>query len=192
MAAKEEDDEGKKEEAAPKKSKKMLFIIVGVVVVLVLAGAAVFLLGGKKEEESKDKEKESHEEEPALHTFKLEPFIVNLAGGRQYLKVLTLIEYDSSLLPKKKHAEGEEAAEGGGHGAEEGADPHAPPPELEPRVPMMRDAVINLLTAKAPADVVTPEGKETLKEELVDVLNDACAMEDTPIVSVYFQEFIVQ
>jgi flagellar FliL protein len=193
MASKDDDEEKKPEAPAPK-SKKKLFIIIGAVVAVVLIGVvAMLLLGGKEEPPPSEETEESHEEEPSLHTFQLDPFIVNLVGGRQFLKVGMLIEYDQSLLPHEKHAEGEEAPAEGGHGGGAAeALPGAPPPELEPRLPMIRDAVITLLTAKSVSDVISPEGKESLKEELVDALNDAVAMEDTPIVSVYFQEFIVQ
>ncbi|MCB0214578.1 MAG: flagellar basal body-associated FliL family protein, partial [Anaerolineae bacterium] len=69
---------------------------------------------------------------------------------------------------------------------------HTLPPELYARRPMMRDAVINVLSGKTAQELLSADGKETLKEELVEVLNEATAFDDAAILNVFFIEFIIQ
>ena len=63
---------------------------------------------------------------------------------------------------------------------------------MQAREPMMRDAVIRVLSSKKAVDVLSPEGKEKLKEELVEAINEAIGLEEGPVVNVYFTEFIIQ
>lgn len=192
MAKEEKEEEAKGgdghgEAAAPAKSKKKLIIIVAVVVVVL--GVVAFLFLGKKKPEATDgAEHETHaEEERHLATAELPSFIVNLSETTNFLKVKLLLEYDPEILAKASaHAEG---GGGGGHEAKPG---EGLPGALGARQPMIQDAVIKVLSAKKAADVLTIEGKETIKEELVEAINEATGLEEPPIVSVYFMEFIVQ
>jgi flagellar FliL protein len=174
-----EDKKGKAEEAGaePKKSKMKLIIIGAVVLLLVVGGLLFFLLGGKKEEEKLPEEPVATEQ---LASSKLAPFVVNLKGGRNFLKLTMMIEFDVSLL-------------GPGIVVGEVTDEGVPlPPPLHARLPMIRDAVLGVLASKTSTNLLTPEGKETLKEELLEVTNDAVDMEEAPITGVYFLEFLVQ
>ncbi|MDQ1298444.1 MAG: flagellar protein FliL [Campylobacterota bacterium] len=187
MAGKEHEDKEKAPEGeVPKKSKKMLLIIIGAVFVLILViGGVIFaLMSGHDEEASGATKKEASahgEEEPAEDKpskggsheevstevgimFPLELFTVNLLSesGRRYLKVEMNLEL-----------EGEELAL-----------------ELETKKPVLRDVIIRILSGKSLEEVSTIKGKETLKEEIVNDLNQR--VKDGKIKNVYFTDFVVQ
>ena len=189
--AKEEAKEEAKEaapaegEAAPK-GKKKLIIIIAVVAVVVIGAAAFFLMGGKKEEGAEGQAEEHAEEHKHYEQAELPSFIVNLSETSNFLKVKLLLEFDPEVLAK---AGGE--AGGGGHGGE-GEKGGGLPGLLGTREAMIQDAVIKVLSAKKAADVLTVEGKEQIKEELLEAINEASQLEEPPIVAVYFREFIVQ
>lgn len=129
-----------------------------------------------------------------LATLKLDPFIVNLSENISFLKVTLLLEFDQ-LFNKAAGAKGEhdEAHGGGGSGGEsKGEAGGGAPPRLTERQPMIRDAIIHTLSAKKVSDVITSEGKEKLKEELIEAVNDAIGLPDNPVVNVYFLDFIIQ
>ncbi len=191
MAKDEEKQEGKEAapaaegEAAPK-SKKKLIIIVAVAAVVVIGAAAFFMMGGKKEEGAEGKPEEHAEEHKHYEQAELQTFIVNLSETSNFLKVKLLLEYDAEILAKA----GGEA--GGGHGGGEGEKAAGLPGVLGTREAMIQDAVIKVLSSKKAADVLTIEGKEQIKEELLEAINEASQLEEPPIVAVYFKEFIVQ
>lgn len=182
------------EAAAPKKSKKMLFIIIIAVVVLLAGGgvASFALMSGGEE-----KDAEHHEEvelEPVLKTAKLDTFIVNLSEANAFLKVTMLLEYDQNILDKLG-GQGEGGGHGyggGGAGGGGGADPLALPAQMKAREPMLRDAIIRVISSKRTSDVISPDGKDKLKEEIIEVVNEAIGLEEPPVVNVYFMDFIIQ
>lgn len=177
-------------EAKPK-SKKKLFIIIGVVVLLIGAGVPAFLLTGKKKDvehiEEKEKDVKKHYK---LATFPT--FIVNLSESSSFVKVTMQVEYDPEVLEKATHsASGGEGHSGGG-ASEGGAEAGGLPPALAEREPMIKDAVIRVLSSKKTAEVLTVDGKDQLKEELIEAINAATGLEEGPVVAVYFTEFIIQ
>jgi flagellar basal body-associated protein FliL len=40
--------------------------------------------------------------------------------------------------------------------------------------------------------VLTADGKERLKEELLETINEAIALDEAPVQQIYFAEFIIQ
>ena len=185
MSKKEEKPEVT-EEAPKPKGKKKLFIIIGFVLLLLGAGVPAYLFLGKGK--AKDKAEEHVEEPKHYLVAKLDTLVVNLAQSGNFLKVSLLLEYDpEALVVKGEH--GAVHAASGGHGAakEEGL-----PGKLGEREPMIKDAVIRVLSSKKGEEVLSSEGKETLKEELIDSLNEAVGTEEPAIVQVYFTEFLVQ
>ena len=179
-------------EEKPKKSKKKLFIILGVVALVAGAGVPMFLMGGAPPEE----DAAAHEEVKHLETADLGSYVVNLSEATSFLKAKITVEFDGTIVEKqmKPKAEGEEAeAEGGGeHEAKEGAGPAPLPEFMAKRETQIKDAVLRILSSKKAEDVLTAEGKEHLKEELIEGLNEAVALEEPPITAVYFTEFIIQ
>lgn len=194
MAAAEEkkEAEGTEGKEAPKKGKKgLIIIIVAVVLVLGGGGAAVMLMGG----EPKEEHAEEVELPPHLVMADLGQFIVNLTKSTSFLKVSLLVEYDANIIDlAMKASEGHGGGHGGGSGGGggEAAGPAGLPPFLKPREPMLKDAVIRVLSSKTSEEVLTAAGKDALKDELVEALNEAAEMDENPFVSVYFTEFIVQ
>jgi flagellar FliL protein len=190
-------EEAPAEGAPKKKSKKVLFIGLGVVLLIAGAGVPMFLMGGAPEETAEAPEEEHHEEEKHLETADLGSFVVNLSEATSFLKAHLLVEFDNTVVEKqmKPHAEGEEhAAEegGGGHGG--GEKPGAAPlPEfMAKREIQIKDTILKVLSSKKSDDVLTPDGKERLKDELIEGLNEAVGLEEPPLTAVYFTEFIIQ
>lgn len=200
--AEEEKKEGEGgEEAAPPKSKKKLIIIVVAAVVLLGGGGGAFMMmsgGAKPEGEVALDEQAPAEKETVYEHAELETFIVNLSENSSFLKVRILLEYDPAILAKYDGSGGAEGAEGGGEGGGHGsggaaaADAGGLPAVLKKREPMMRDAIIRVLSTKSADDVLSGDGKERLKEELVEAINEAVGLDEGPIVGIYFLEFIVQ
>ena len=192
--AKAEEEKKEGEGEAPKKgSKKMLVIIIAVVVLLLGGGgAAMAFMGGEKKE---DKKKEEHVE-PVLKLAKMDPFLVNLSEQTSFLKAVILIEYDETILHRVLAAHSEEGGSGHGGGASggggEGGGSQALPHGMAEREGMLRDAIIRVFVSKKSSEVLSGEGKDRLKEELVEGINEALAYEEPVVTNVYFTEFIVQ
>jgi flagellar FliL protein len=158
MAKGEKQDENIKE--APQKGKggAVKWIIVGMIVLVIIgaaaAGAFYFLpqmtgaQGVKKEQ-------------PAI-AWTLEPFIVNLADGDRYLKIVMQFEVHDPALPH----------------------------ELDMVKPRIRDAILDLLCSKSQADLVDPAGKQKLREEIIVQVN--MALTTGKIAKVYFTDFVIQ
>lgn len=182
MAEEGEVEEGQEEGGS--KSKKKLFIILGIVFLLLGAGvpAAFFFMGGEPEESLTEEEPE---DEIRLSSFELDPIIVNLSQNSSFLKATIVVEYDEAIVDSLREDMGEAPP------AEPVADGE-PPDLLVKRVHHMRDSVIGILSSKTPKDVLSATGKERLKDEIVEGLNDASALDEGPIVAIYFLEFIVQ
>lgn len=187
-------------EKPKKKSKKMLFIGLGVVLLVAGAGVPMFLMGGTPPEEGEAAEHEEkvHEEVKHLETADLGTFVVNLSEATSFLKAHILVEFDNAIVEKqmKPHGEGGEGAKeegGGGHGGGEKAGGAAPLPEfMAHREVQIKDTLLRVLSSKKAEDVLTSDGKERLKEELIEGLNEAVALEEPPLTAVFFTEFIIQ
>ncbi len=190
----------KKEEAAeggegkPKSKKKLIFIVVGVVVLVAGAGVPMFLMGGGEETEVVEEE---HEEVKRLESAELGVFVVNLSETSAFLKTRIMIEFDAASV--EKQTGGIEGGEGGGkgHGGGAGggggeAKPGGMPPHFMKRESQMKDVIIRILSSKRADDLLTAEGKERLKDELLEGINEAVGLEEPPVVGVFFTEFIIQ
>lgn len=136
--------------AAAKSGKKKLIMIVAIVLVLVVGGAGAALFMKKKaaaaeggdEEGAPAAEATAHKVD-AKHppTFlPLDPFVVNLADrdADRYAQVGITLE-----------VEGPEFAE-----------------QMKAYMPAVRNAILMILSRKTAADLLAPEGKEALAEEI--------------------------
>jgi len=174
--------------AAPKKSKMMLIIIL---LLVVIAGAGGFFgwkhfkakadttahadPSGHDEEESDDEEKpkkgkkkkkeKDHAKEGATVNF--EPFLVNLADKEASRYVKTSIRL---LVANKESAE--TIAKG------------------ETIMPRMRDTILTLLSTKTAEEMTSNEGKEKLKKEILEKVNEYLPEEGAE--DVFFTDFVVQ
>lgn len=156
-------------EAAPagKSKKKLIVIIVAAVVLLgAIGGGAMMVLGKKKPSDKK----EEHKAEPAKAPvfMPLEPFVVNLQSddGDKYLQVqMTLqVEDDAQVTLIKANA------------------------------PQIRSRLLMLLSSKDADEVLTPEGKQKLIQEIVEQVSLPFVPKGEPqkVSGVFFTSFVVQ
>lgn len=178
------DEEEPKTEAPPppKKGNGMLIAIILVVVLLVGGGAAFFLMSSKKKEaktesldpeaaqitdgsntaEGSGEQDELEEGEEGLGAiFPLDPFVVNLDGGG-FVRTQIQLEFNERDIPKRLYG----------------------------RIVPIRDAIIVLLTKKKQDDVLSVLGKDELRKEIKDVINEILKKED--VKRIYFTQFVVQ
>ena len=105
---------------------------------------------------------EMEEEEEALGAiFPLESFVVNLKGGG-FLRAQIQLEFVERDISPRFHA----------------------------RQAIMRDGLISLLAGKAADEIIAQEGRDKLKAEIKDVVNEV--MKRQEIKRVYFTQFVVQ
>ena len=144
-----------------------------VVLLLIGGGIAYFFLSSSPEDTSEEVSftgkikgmfsgKEKPKETPPTTIHKMDPFLVNLAdpGPLRYLKVTLHVE-----SPMK----GE---------------------EYEKRLPQLRDSVLSILTSKQFKDISTPEGKNILRGEIKEKINQVLA--EAKVQNIYFTEFVIQ
>jgi flagellar FliL protein len=159
-------DAAKTEKPEGKSKKPMM--IGAVVVVAALAGGGYWFMAHPKAaaaKESKDVEPEESGEKALLA---LEPFVVNLAdeGGGHFLRaniqlIIDAKEAEAAALQEKKV-------------------------ETMP----LRSAVLELLSQQKAATLVTPEGKEALKEAIKKRASEV--FKKHKVKEVLFSEFVVQ
>ncbi len=212
MADQQEDkkDKNQEEGAAPKKSKKLLLIVV--VLVLALGGGAYFFLfsgGSKSSSESKEatsenaevssenktdetstevkeetKEEKAPEEKKAQEstsssildkltggskasefgdTINLKPFNINLGNPleNRYVRLELSLEYKGKDSQKQ---------------------------EIERRMPQLRDAIISVTGKKSREFLLSADGKDQLRKELLIVINRYMSR---PIEAVYITDILI-
>ncbi len=163
MAAEDAKGEGSGEK--PKK-KGLLLIIIGVLVVVMGGGGFFaykkFMSPKPAVTEAEQVKKEPEEKEGEM--FALEPFLVNLSDpkGKRYLKATVTLELSSPAAVAK----------------------------AEKMVPKMRDMVIMMLTSLSFEEVMTPEGKIRVREELFERFN--LIMRPERVKEIFFTDFVVQ
>ncbi len=161
----------------PKKKSGLLKWIVLLVLLLGLGGGGYFAYmkffagnqdDGAAEQKQEEKAEEGAEGQGKLpgdgFTMTLPTFVVNLADplGRRYLKLGVDVELVS-----------EEAVA-----------------ELSKKEPMVKDALILLLSSKTYQDLSTMESKILLKKEIVDRLNQILG--GSKVLQVYFTDMVIQ
>jgi flagellar protein FliL len=149
-----------------KKSKKILFLILGLALLLLGGGGyfayTKFLVPPPHSEKATEHPEEKGESVGAI--IDLDPFVVNLSDpkGNRYLKMKIGLEVES--------------------------------PEVSERVkkvtPKLRDTVIMMLTSLSFEEVMTPEGKLRIRDELLERFNRITKPDK--IKNIYFSEFVVQ
>jgi len=173
--AKEKDEE---KTEVKKSSSKIVLIIVIILLVLILIGgglAAYFLLSDNNTEpaqtqtQQKTMTNKKHFNKNSDLTkigpiYPLDKFIVNLLSenGTRFLKIKMDLELNGPELTA----------------------------ELDKKKPMVRDIIIRTLSSKTFQEVSTDRGKEKLKDELVEKLNNV--LTDGYIKNIFFTEFVVQ
>ena len=107
--------------------------------------------------------------------------IVNLAEptGRRYIRVNIVLEFAPTALEYFSMAHEEQAAYVSGFTE-----------DINTRMPVINDSLISLLSSKTFEDVYTAEGKEAVRNEIMDMLN--IKLPEYRVIFVYFTEFVVQ
>ncbi|MBU4263651.1 MAG: flagellar basal body-associated FliL family protein [Proteobacteria bacterium] len=150
-----------------KKSKKILFIILGAAILLLGAGgyfAYTQFLAPKPPPVEQAPVNPADMPETVGEIVTLEPFVVNLADprGNRYLKMKISMELETL-----------EAAE-----------------RVQKVTPKLRDLVIMMLTSLSFEEVMTPEGKLRIRDELLERFNRVTRPDK--VKNIYFSEFVVQ
>ena len=146
--------------------KKLLIIIIAVVVLLGGGGgAAFFLMKPHDAEAGAEPEKETKKVEALPIYEKVDTFVVNLSGAEG-----TVLQTDLQVqLNDEKDRE-----------------------VLKAYMPKVRSNLILLLSSKTPAEIATAEGKELLKKQIRQVVNDSVDADHKMVKSVLFTSFIIQ
>lgn len=107
--------------------------------------------------------------------------IINLVdpGGHKYIRVTVVVEFAPDNPDFLAMTEEEKTAYLTVFNA-----------KLTGRMPIMDDTVITLLSTKTYEDLYTADGKEKLRQEILDQLTKK--LPDLKILSIYFTEFVVQ
>lgn len=158
--------ENASEEADEKKGSKLKIIIILAVVVTLLAGggvAAYFFVF--KAKTTADATKPTVQQKPKVVVFwPMEPYVVNLIDSEQerYLKVVLQLELSDQLMLE----------------------------EMKLVDPILRDAILDLLSSKTYKEMIDPFGKQRLREEIVTRVN--MNVKTGKAQKVYFTEFVIQ
>ncbi len=106
--------------------------------------------------------------------------IVNLAepGGKKFIRVTATLEFD----PPAGYAELAEE--------EKAAALAAFTAEIDSKIPVLDDTIVTLLSSKDFQSVYTTEGKDALRQEIMDAVNSR--LPDYKVIYVYFKEFVMQ
>ncbi len=155
-----------KDASQEKKGLNPILLVIVAVVVLALAGGGFFFLTMTKKSEEAPKEEEVKQEkkDPGIFYQFEDPFIVNLAevNAERYLKVNPVFEVDK-----------EEVLE-----------------EINKKLPEIKDILITIFSSKSLDDVMPLAGKDRLKQEIMDKVNEI--LSQGKVVGVYFSEFVIQ
>jgi len=156
-------------EEPKKKSKLIFFIIIGIVFLLIAGGGffaytKFFSSPPDKEKRESGKAVDTKALKPVGEMFTLEPFVVNLADpqGDRYLKLKISMEVKNPEIMQR----------------------------AEKMSPKLRDIVIMMTSSLSFEEVMTPEGKLRIREELRTRFNRV--LKPYKVENIYFSEFVVQ
>lgn len=162
--------ENKAETESPKKSGKLRLLIGAIALVLIVGGVAFWayshFIGGAK---SGSEAKAEHIQKPVFEqvkaTLALEPFLVNLADKEEsrFVKGTFQMGLAEELSEKEKDAVA---------------------------IAAMRDSIITLLSSKTADQILTPQGKDKLREEIRARVN--VVSPQLKVLEVFIVDFVVQ
>jgi len=148
------------EAPAKKKSRGPLLVLLMMVLIGSAAGGVVLLRRGSRTAEPKPAES------PIKTVLPLESFVVNLAEPERHSFLRVGIALGTDRAAKK------------GEGAEANS------------TPVVRDAILAVLTTARADDLLTPEGKQKLKTALLESVQQR--VPQLQVREIYFTEFLVQ
>jgi flagellar FliL protein len=142
--------------------KKLILILIPVLLLLIGGGGGAYFFVFHKKSEAKKAVPVAPKKLGIMYD--LGSFLVNLAdkNANTYAKVSITIELSNQKVQE----------------------------EVVKRLPIIKDAVINLLSSKTYNEIRTPEGKEELRLELIKRIN--AILVTGGVQNIYFTQFIVQ
>ena len=152
------------EAAPPRKSKKKLFLIIGTLMVLLAGSGASAWLLMKGKDHSPSKAEVAPLKPPVF--LALETFTVNLQGGEQYLQTdITLQVTDLAQVDA-----------------------------LKQHMPRIRSRLLTLLSSKHADELINPEDKEKLAQEIQAQVAQPLQATGQPqqVEDVLFTSFVIQ
>lgn len=162
-------EEESEEQVQPAKKSPMMLIIIGVVALLLIIIIVVVVLmmgdSGSEQQPTRVEGGVAAGVEASMGPIaELKQFIVNLQSndGRRYLKVEMTLELAGKNAGK----------------------------EVENKIPLIRDVIIQLLSSKRFDEVSTENGKIRLREELKAAVNRYLI--DGQVKNIYFTTFVIQ
>ncbi|MCU7801002.1 MAG: flagellar basal body-associated FliL family protein [gamma proteobacterium symbiont of Lucinoma myriamae] len=172
------DDDG---EEVPNSSKKMMIIIIaGVVLLLIVGIAGGMFFGGffddkpaqtetSQGEEGASEEQESTEDAADISYWPLEPHFVLNFEGKSKARFMQ-IGLEVSTTNEKSYA------------------------AVKKHLPVIRNEIVLLLSGQKYAEMVTPDGKEQLRAELIETVNNILIKHKAKkgIDNIYFTSFVMQ
>jgi flagellar FliL protein len=129
----------------------------------------------KPAKKKKKKKKKKHDEESHARLMSFEPFVVNLADPEAARFLRTNVQ----LVVSGGAEEG-----GGGHGG------GAKGPTVEEM--RARSTILEILSAETSAKLTTPEGKDALKELIMERISEVLEESETEVEDVLFSDFVIQ
>ncbi|MDU7693009.1 MAG: flagellar basal body-associated FliL family protein [Helicobacter sp.] len=159
------------EEAKPARSKGLIFAIIGIIIALVIVIVLIILLLFREpnmQSEPKSADPITTKDASLVHIGPLysmpAPFVINLISptNKSYLKVSITLELSNPKLS----------------------------PEIDQKIPILQSKIIETISSKSVEEVATEKGKERIKSELIERLNQVLI--DGSIKNIFFTEFIVQ
>ena len=165
MAAKDGDSGAAPPVARSKGGKGMLLIAIIAIVVLAGVGGVGLVVGRVMASGGGDKKKsEAHKEKTVEIGAKvaLEEFLVNLADNDHYLRTTIALGLAKDVTEK----------------------------DIEEENAPIRDAIVSVLSSKKLAELRTQEGRDALKAEILERVNEA--LEGEKVLAVYFTAFTTQ
>jgi len=158
----EETQVGVQEKEAKKGGKKklLLFLVIGVVIIILAGGLVALITSFKGGEKGKVEKKQSKE----TIIYSMEPIVVNLFDptGKRYLQIRLALEVGDKKSEEK----------------------------IKNEEPKIKDVVISSLSSKTPEEVLQPEAKDLIKNELLKKINSALGEE--VVLNVYITQYIVE
>lgn len=173
----EENENENEEEGGKKKSPMLLIIIVAVLFIGSALGAAMFFMGGSDEAEAvaESAEGEGAEEEEGIGAskeafyFSLDPaFVVNFQGKSRARFLQVNIDGVTREEVIKQ--------------------------EVTKHLPQIRNNIVLLLSSKTYDDLITPEGKEKVRQEVLSEIQKVMESEvgKAGVENIFFTSFVMQ
>lgn len=171
------------EEMEEKQAKKgnsfiLIIIIIVLVLLLVIGGLIAYLVLSGNDQPNSMQDGQTQGKMVSKNAFikrstdyinmgpvyPMDQFIVNLLSdsGSRFLKTKVELELNTEALT----------------------------PEIDKKKPLIRDIIVRTLSSKTFEEVSTIKGKDRLKDEIVDRINEVLA--DGHLKNIYFTDFVVQ